>query len=146
MARKTRNYSFDIGTNTLTVSNQFAENAYIPGTAEYKVFKQMRKDFPGMTIIRKPDRKKNSTGLTYEKMERYISLYSNANELLPIFKTVKAIASTQKNPYRYTKDWFMKQFPNFYEMPTFENGKLYVIPFPAPENSDEKVVELGKTG
>lgn len=146
MARKVRNYSFDIETNTLTVSNQFAENAYIPGKDEYNVFKQLREDFPGMTIIRKPDRKKASTGLTYDKMERYISLYSNADELLPIFETVKMIGSTQKNPYQYTKNWFMKQFPDFYEMPTFENGKLYVIPFPAPDTSNSKVVEVGKTG
>jgi len=146
MARKVRNYSFDIETNTLTVNNQFAENAYIPGKDEYNVFKQLREDFPGMTIIRKPDRKKASTGLTYDKMERYISLYSNADELLPIFETVKMIGSTQKNPYQYTKNWFMKQFPDFYEMPTFENGKLYVIPFPAPDTSNCKVVEVGKTG
>lgn len=146
MARKNNKYSFDIRTNTLTVSNQFAENAYIPNTAEYEIFKQLREDFPNMRIVRMPDRRKNGNGLTYDKMERYIGVYSNANELIPIFETVKKIASTQKNPYLYTKNWFMKQFPKFYDMPDFENGKLYVIPFPAPKANDTEENELDNAG
>lgn len=146
MARKARSYHFDIRTNTLTVSNQFAENAYIPDTEEYRIYKQLRKDFPKMCVVSMPERRKNGNGLTYEKMERYIGVYSNANELLPIFQTVKKIASTQKNPYLYTKNWFMKQFPDFYDLPTFENGKLYVIPFPAPNTDDTEENVLDKTG
>ena len=75
-------------------------------------------------------------------MERYISLHENSGELLEMFQKVKAIASTQKNSFLYTKRWFMKQFPHFTELPTFTNGKLYALPVDAPEVEEMKVVNF----
>lgn len=73
-------------------------------------------------------------------MERYINLHENAAELLITFEAVKEIAAEQKNPYLFTKGWFMQQFPGYGKLPEINsNGKiLYVLPVdpPAPAEKD----------
>lgn len=71
-------------------------------------------------------------GLTCEHMERYINVHENAGELLDIFQKVKELAACQTNSYLYVKNWFVPQFPNYKETPSFKNGKLYVLPIELP--------------
>ena len=49
-------YKIDFVNNTLTMSKAFEEALNNPNSEEYKLFLQLRADFPGLTIIRKTRR------------------------------------------------------------------------------------------
>ena len=65
-------------------------------------------------------------------MEIHINAYENANDLLEVFETVKALSKVCASPYKYVHDWFVAQFPNYKSTPIFQDNKLTVIPVPAP--------------
>ena len=66
-------------------------------------------------------------------MEDYIKLYENSQELLKIFALIKAASKIQKNKFGYVFNWFIKQFPDYEELPKIKNGKLYVSVIVTPE-------------
>lgn len=71
--------------------------------------------------------------MTYTKMENYIKLYENADELLERFSVVKEVAKIQKSKLGFVYNWFVTQFPNYDEMPEIRNGKLYTPVVEVPE-------------
>ncbi len=129
---KSRNYRMDYTTMTLTMTAEFAENAYDPFTQEYEILTRLRKDFPNLRIVRKTHRKSktpnSAKGMTYDRMEKYIRLHDNADELMELFQKVK----DADRGYLYVFRWFKKQFPNYKSIPEFKDGKLYVVPVEAP--------------
>ncbi|MDD4510008.1 MAG: hypothetical protein PHY23_03740 [Oscillospiraceae bacterium] len=143
-----KNYTFDFGSKTLTITKEFAENAIDPTSNEYAIMTRFQHDFPDMRISRKthrsPKKANSAKGLTYAHMERYIKVYENASELLEVFQKIKELAASQTNGYLYVKNWFVQQFPSYKEIPAFKNGKLYVLPIPAPdtEKHDFKQAEV----
>lgn len=82
---------------------------------------------------RECDKTKTNTRLTYENMEKHIRAYDNADELLEVFETVKALSQACASPYKYVCDWFKAQFPNYKKAPVFKDGGLTVAPAKAPE-------------
>ena len=71
--------------------------------------------------------------LTYENMAKHIMAYNNADELLARFETVKAASVVVKSPYKYVRDWFEAQFPNYNTPSSLNDGVLYIAPVDAPE-------------
>jgi hypothetical protein len=66
-------------------------------------------------------------------MEKYIRLHENADELFDLFQKVQSAG----RGYPYVKAWFIKQFPNYKNVPEFVDGKLRVVePVEAP-NAEE---------
>ena len=141
---KVREYKINFTTNTITISKSFALAASDPSKPEFETLSKLQAAYPGMRIVHKthrsPSKANANKGLTYEHMEGYINLHENAAELLVTFEAVKKIAAQQKNPYLFTKGWFMQQFPDYGKLPDISsNGKiLYVLPveLPAAENDD----------
>ena len=129
-------YQVLFATNTVVMSYKFSAAAAEYGTKEYKIMKGIRRDFPGMAEIVVSGREKKTphpnTRLTYENMEIHINAYENANDLLEVFETVKALSKVCASPYKYVHDWFVAQFPNYKSTPIFQDNKLTVIPVPAP--------------
>lgn len=129
-------YKVLFATNTVVMSYKFSAAAAEYGTKEYKIMKGIRRDFPGMVEIVVSGREKKTphpnTRLTYENMEIHINAYENANDLLEVFETVKALSKVCASPYKYVHDWFVAQFPNYKSTPIFQDNKLTVIPVPAP--------------
>lgn len=129
-------YKVLFATNTVVMSYKFSAAAAKYGTKEYKIMKGIRRDFPGMAEIVVSGREKKTphpnTRLTYENMEIHINAYENANDLLEVFETVKALSKVCASPYKYVHDWFVAQFPNYKSTPIFQDNKLTVIPVPAP--------------
>lgn len=138
-------YKVNYASKTLTITKEFEALSQDPLSTQAQVIKAFREMFPDLRIVRKshrPSKRVNpDAGLTYPKMEKYIRLHENSGELLRMFETVKDIATTQKNPYLYTKTWFFQQFPNFYDMPVFDGGKLYILPVRPPEADNPKEEE-----
>ena len=129
-------YKVLFATNTVVMSYKFSAAAAEYGTKEYKIMKGIRRDFPGMAEIVVSGREKKTphpnTRLTYENMEIHINAHENANDLLEVFETVKALSKVCASPYKYVHDWFVAQFPNYKSTPIFQDNKLTVIPVPAP--------------
>ena len=139
------NYKMNFATKTLTITKAFAEMAMRPNTAEANLLAQMNTLLPDLKIsykthIGKPHPYK---GLTNKRMESYIKLHENADELMETFEAVKAIAETQMNPHNFVCKWFLKQFPDYKELPKLKNGKIVavvVITLPeAKETADEMI-------
>ena len=138
---RSTNYRIDFTKMTLTMTADFALKAYDPTTEEYEILTRLQKDFPRLRVVRKTHRSPKTAnpakGLTYERMEKYIRLFDNADELMDLFQKVKSA----DRGYQFVKAWFVKQFPHYKEVPEFKNGKLYVVPVEAPnaEELDEAV-------
>ena len=60
-------------------------------------------------------------------MEQYMSVFQNAEELLPKFKVVIKECSQLPSPYTFVLDWFKAQFPKYKELPDFGNNAPKVI-------------------
>ncbi len=129
-------YKIVFATNTIVMNYKFAAAAGKYDTAEYRLMKKIHKDFPGMTELVVSGREKKTTAtntrLTYENMETHISAYENADELLEVFKTVKALSKACASPYKYVADWFKAQFPDYKKAVIFDKGTLKAAPVKAP--------------
>ena len=143
MNKRGLNYRVDFSKMTLTMTADFADKAYDPATQEYEILTRLQKDFPKLRVLRKTHRSPKAPnpakGLTYDRMEKYILLHENAEELLDLFHKVKAA----DRGYPYVKAWFVKQFPNYKNVPEFVNGKLRIEePVEAPNAEEaEEVAE-----
>ena len=100
------------------VTKEFAKNARIFGTPEYKVWKEIRLDCPTAemvtkTIKKNPDKKTSTKNMTYENMAIYIREQGDAATLMVEFKKQIALSKVQTNPYRCVLAWFRKTFENY---------------------------------
>jgi len=139
---RSTNYRIDFTKMTLTMTADFALKAYDPTTEEYEILTRLQRDFPRLRVVRKTHRSPKTAnpakGLTYDRMEKYIRLFDNADELLNLFQKVKSA----DRGYQFVKAWFVKQFPHYKDVPEFKNGKLYVVPVEAPEADEAEAPEL----
>ena len=106
------------------VTKEFAKNARIFGTPEYKLWKEIRLDCPNAemitkTISRNPNKKVDTRNMTYANMQAYINAQDNASELLAEMKKQIAMSKIQTNPYRSVLAWFMEKFKNYDSYKTY---------------------------
>ena len=100
------------------VTKEFAKNAKIFGTAEYKLWKEIRRDceeavMVTKTIKKNPDKKNSTKNMTYERMAIYIREQDEAATLMVEFKKQIALSKVQTNPYRSVLAWFKQTFQNY---------------------------------
>ena len=135
--KKLRGYKINFATETLVVNYTFNEALNDPTSAEYNLWKTLREDFPNMRIEVKSGRvqKKahHNKRLTYKNMATYINAHANADELLDVFETVKALSKPLASPYAYVHDWFVLQFPNYKQTVIFKDDKITVAPVKPPQ-------------
>lgn len=129
--KKNNGYKIDFTNNTIIVNYKFADAYAQFDTEEYKLIKKIKMDFPQMEIVIKSGRVQKKTkptkGLTYEHMEAHMDAYDNAEELKEMFELVRTLSATAKSPYKYVRDWFEEQFPN-YKDPTVDKKVMAVKP------------------
>ena len=106
------------------VTKEFAKNAKIYGTAEYKLWKEIRKDceeavMVTKTIKKNPNKKNDTKNMTYEHMAIYIRQQDGAQELMLEFKKQVALSKVQTNPYRCVLAWFIQKFENYDDYKNF---------------------------
>lgn len=142
-------YKIVFATNTVVMNYKFAAAAAQYGTKENRIIRNIRHDFPGMAEVVVSGRERKSAAsnarLTYANMETHISAYENADELLEVFKTVKALSKACASPYKYVADWFKAQFPDYNKAVVFDKGTLSVAPVKAPAVIEYKQ-KLAKVG
>ena len=114
----TKNAPRFINDTQVQVTKEFAKNARIFGTAEYKFWKEIRMDCPNAemvtkTIKRNPNKKVDTRNMTYANMEAFINQQDNAEVLLAEMKKQIAMSKVQTSPYRCVLAWFMQKFENY---------------------------------
>ena len=106
------------------VTKEFAKNARIFGTPEYKLWREIRKDCPEAEMVLKsikknPNKKNDTKNMTYERMAIYIREQDNAETLMVEFKKQISLSKVQSNPYRCVLAWFIQQFENYDDYKNF---------------------------
>ena len=127
-------FVFDAVSRTLTITSKFAEMMNNPASDEYQLVAQFQKDFPGLRIAKRthrtPTRYNTKSGetynrnqfkdLTYDRMEKFMSVLPQREGYLTEYNTVKAFACAAKgNGYPLVRKWFVEQFPEFRKNPLF---------------------------
>ena len=100
------------------VTKEFAKNARIFGTAEYKLWKAIKADCPAAEMVMKsikknPNKKNDTKNMTYERMAIYIREQKDAKTLMIEFEKQIALSKVQNNPYRSVLAWFIQKFENY---------------------------------
>ena len=112
-----KGYKLDFATNTLTVNYKFHRAMSDFGSPEYLRYKEILNDFPQLRVIVKAGRTITTTRptkrLTYENMDSYIGCYENRDELRTAFAVVQQKSKLLASPYKYVRDWFEAQFPDY---------------------------------
>ena len=100
------------------VTKEFAKNARIFGTPEYKMWKEIKEDCKGAEMVTKkikknPNKQTSTKNMTYERMAIYIREQDEAATLMVEFKKQIALSKVQTNPYRCVLAWFIQKFENY---------------------------------
>ena len=127
-------FSFDVVSQTLTITAKFDKMMNDTKSDEYKLVQRFRKDFPNLTIAKKTHKSATSyptksgekfncnqfKNLTYDRMEKFISALPKNEGYLREYLFVKNFASAiQHNGYALVRKWFVAQFPEFRKKPLF---------------------------
>ena len=127
-------YKFDPVSKTLIVTAAFEKAMNNPGSEEYRLYIQLQKDIPGLVVSRRthksPTKYRSKSGdvfccnqyknLTYENMERFITLLPKRKELMEVYDYIRDGAGlTQPSCYAAVRRWFEAQFPDFRKNPLF---------------------------
>lgn len=110
--------------NHVLVTKEFAKNARIFGTPEYKMWKEIRLDCPEAemvtkTIKKNPNKNTSTKNMTYENMAIFIKEQDDAATLIVEFKKQIQISKVQTNPYRCVLAWFKQTFQNYDDYKAF---------------------------
>ena len=127
-------FQFDVISQTLTITAQFAKMMNDPESDEYKLVMRFRQDFPNLTITKKTHKSATHCttksgekfncnqfkNLTYDRMEKFISALPKSESYLREYSFVKDFASAiQTNGYTLVRKWFVAQFPEVRKNPLF---------------------------
>ncbi len=107
-----------VSENEVQVTKEFAKNARIFGTPEYKLWREIRMDCPDAKMVLKsikknPDKENSTKNLTYENMAIFIRQQDDAKILMAEFKKQVALSKVQTNPYRCVLAWFIQKFEGY---------------------------------
>ena len=107
-----------ISDNEVQVTKEFAKNARIFGTPEYKMWKEIKLDCPDAKMVLKsikknPNKQTSTKNMTYENMAMFISVQAESKTLMIEFKKQVALSKVQTNPYRCVLAWFKQTFSDY---------------------------------
>jgi hypothetical protein len=115
---KMNEFFLDHANRTITLTKQFAQRTNTPGSAEYRQFLDLRKDFPeyGVEIrtIKKNQKRMSTKGLKCAFMKNHIStLYGENSAQYKEFERQDRLSQAYINPYMYMRKWFLAKYPDW---------------------------------
>jgi hypothetical protein len=135
-------YNYDAISNTVTISASFAKKASKVGSEEYEIMLKLRKDNPNLKVMK--EEKTGNAQLTYKKMEEFIGMHRNKDELLKAFKGAKTLSKFHSMPYTFVKNWFTKTFPYFEGGNYMTDADGYIVETPAEKKEESSESESQK--
>lgn len=133
--KKNAAYEINYISNTITVTHKFLEEASVLGVAADTMNTLRAMGMP-IEVRAKREQKNGLPRLNYAKMEKYILCVADSTLYLAEFQAVKAAALGSKNPYAFVWKWFKKKFPNYNEVPEFDED-LRIVVTPADYNNED---------
>lgn len=135
-----KGYKVDFAKETIVVTKKFMEEASVINSAAFKEMLTLRK--LGMAIVVREVKPRKKHTITFAQMIQYISLVEHSDAYLAEFNVIRAEAGSKNARYNRVLKWFLKTFPNFYELPALnEKNKIIVnaagvaAPVEAPGNN-----------
>jgi len=125
-----KQYRYNCLTNTLTLSRAFVRQAENVESEEYKFVQRMREEIPGLDIVRQEKqvhRRSKYANLSVKAMKDYISCMRNSDERLAELDSVVSASRGQDHPIRYTREWFLENYPGYNVIPVFDE-EGYLLP------------------
>ena len=139
-------YSFDPITNVVTCSESFLKKASRLNSPEYNVLKQFRTEIPGLKIEKSEKKSGNRPlNITFAKMEEYIKNCRDGETRLEAFRKVKSLSKIQSSPYQYVRTWFLDNYANYSEQPTFDADGFVVVKTKSEMEAEKKAQEEAET-
>ena len=141
--KREHTYEINVTKNTVVITNKFLENATQYDSEEFKLYQQFKAMKLHIVVKKRGKSRKNESPLrsltktdenkkpliSFTKMAIYISLLDNADEMMDEFDLVRELAKSEKHPRQYVNAWFREQFPNYEEIPEFdENNRVVYDP------------------
>ena len=123
MKKNLNGYSIDHIDGTIILSKKFAKAGGVLNSAEYRIIKQLRKDYPDYTVIEKEihkkEDKKSYAKLTIEAMRDFIvKREGEASDNLTEFDKMEKLYEKRPGKYGYMKHWFLKHYGEAYNDPS----------------------------
>ena len=128
MATKNTNYKIDWNTNTFTMTKKFAAAANEFNSTEYNILMDVRSKGFHIVVRQPAERKACPTRITFKQMETILSCMNYADERLEQLHAVMDAGKGQKNQYEYVRRWFLRNYPNFHEIPVLDTNCCIVAP------------------
>lgn len=115
---KTNGYSFDIFTNTLTITDSFAKKASQYSSPEYKILMKLRADNSGLQIVKAEKRTGHKT-ISFKEMEGFISKCADSEKRLKEFKrTFRHLPRFSLAPITQSRSGFLRIMPTMLNSPS----------------------------
>lgn len=134
-----KGYKLDFATNTLTINYKFNKALSDYGSPEYNRYHAIMTDFPNLTVVVQAGREittaRPTKRLSYRNMEIYMRCFENADALVDRFTIVQKRSKALVSPYKYVRDWFQAQFPDYKESTIIEEDKPAVPLAPIPDKT-----------
>lgn len=112
-------FTFNFVNKTIVGSKRSIERANKGLEPEYSALMEKLAAQPTFTVKVKPIKnkkaKKKYKNLTFERMEEYICLQPNSEDLIKEFESIKAVANAKGALYPLAKKWFLAKFPEYKE-------------------------------
>ena len=140
----TKAYEINWTTNTITMTKKFAAEASAYGTQAYNMLMDIRAKGFNIVIKEAAPRKACPTRVTFKQMETILSCMDFADERLEQLHAVMDAGKGQKNQYEYVRKWFLRNYPNFHDIPLLDSNNHVVSPRIAliPENTESMAVGM----
>lgn len=132
-----KDYKIDWTKRVVTMTKKFADEANVYGSPAYKIVNGFRKDGFMLSVNKPEKRKACPTRLTFRQMETYLSCLTNADEHIAGLHAIQEIAKAQNNPYEHVRQWFIKNYPNFREIPRLNSDLQIEAPHLRLVDEDE---------
>lgn len=118
-------YKIDFASGTIFVTKAFMKEAETYNSNAYNIIMTLKLDLPNMRVVVQERNRKSRKrdNLTYANMLRFINCQNNAEVLIKEFVKVRDLASGQGgNAYQNVKRWFLQTFPNYKDIPSFDEA------------------------
>ena len=110
-----KNLILDHKHNKILMSRDFARRYTNTESEEFKLFQAVKACYSSYAVevgvIRKKENKESYRGLTYQYMERYISVKGSTEEMEE-YKNMHFLSECHKVRYPAIKRWFLNKYPD----------------------------------
>ena len=121
-------YNINWKTNTITMTKKFAAEAGEYGTEAYNMLMDVRAKGFHIVVRESKPRAACPTRITFKQMETILSCMDYADERLEQLHAVMDAGKGTKNQYNYVRRWFLRNYPNFNEIPVMDTNCRIVAP------------------